>query len=378
MRCFRPRSRPGRFAFALIALLAGCATALPPPTDFDLARGQDSVVVVRIDSPGPVNQEPIAEARFWSLDDPAWSGFVQRWVFSTRPSTGLLGNEAWISARLPPGRHLLELRALPGDVPSLHAFTLPPGPASVYLGTFARACDAAGNACRLLPATGDDAAAAEAVVPEAQETSYTAGVALHGGPGGDIILGLVVMVALLPIALVAVAVMAERDRQGRLRAEERAARLEELRAAWSPCEATIAAALTPERVQAHLAAAAPAELVSRPVAAPRDQPWQATVTRVVLRRCGTDAFGVEVATRWTARRPGAAEPAFDAHYSRSVEGAQRDRGLRFSDRPPWEVPVTPEAACRPLAAWCADGGAALLDQVRQAVAGARDAIAATR
>lgn len=441
---FRFRHSLGRLALAVTALATGCSTVIPPPLgDFDLARQRDSVALLRVDVGGPVRSEPIAEARFWRMEQPGAEGFVQRWVFSTRPSTGLQGSDAWISVPLPPGRHLVELRAMPGGARTLHTVQIPPHRAAVYIGTFRRSCDPAGAACRLLPADGADAAAAQAVVPEAHRGAFPPAVALahpypptlrdvglpaptaprisvdaaswvaavdwqaivQGGaelgvPGGAYTSGsmgdalaapfgaavaagaaapaavlLAAVVVLVPIGLIGLAVESERTRRAQAAAAEREARAEELRAAWSPCEATVAAALTPDRVQAHLSASIPAP---RERAAQAGQTWHTSVTRVVLRRCGADGFGVEVATRWTAQRPGAAEPAFDAHYSRWVEGAQADRRLRFSERPPWEVPLTPEAACRPLAAWCADCGAALLDQVLQAVTGARDAIAATR
>lgn len=441
---FRLRAPLGRLGLAVTALATGCSTIVPPPLgDFDLARQRDSVALLRVDVAGPVRAEPIAEARVWALDDPGGKGFVQRWVFSTRPSTGLQGSDAWISVPLPPGRHLVELRAMPGGARTLQTVQIPPHRAAVYIGTFRRTCEAASAACRLLPADGADAAAAQAVVPDAHRAAFPPAVALarlypptlrdtglaapaaprlsvdaaswiaavdwNAIAGGGALLGvqqgtytsgsmtdalaapygaavaagaaapaivlLAAVVVLVPVGLIGLAVESERTRRTQAAAAEREARAAELRAAWSPCEATIAGALTPDRVQAHLAASIPAP---RQRATQPGQPWQASVTRVVLRRCGADGFGVDVATRWTAQQPGAAEPAFDAHYSRWVEGAQADRRLRFSERPPWEVPVTPEAACRPLAAWCADGGAALLDQVLQAVTGARDAIAATR
>jgi hypothetical protein len=436
---FRPRSRPGRLAFALTAMLAGCSTVQVPATDFDIAGPGESVALLRIGLTGPVGTDPIAEARFWSLAKPEARGFVQRWAFSARPSTGLLGSDAWISVPLPPGRHLLELRALPGGR-SLHQVVIPPGQGSVYLGTFARVCDPQGTGCRMLPPTAEDAAAAQGVVPEAHRAAFGARVALAqpypptlralglaapldyavtvdpaawltavdwdamlpqgaqahpaqeqrlgkivlGGRGDELLLGLAVMVLLLPVALIGLAIVAERDRADRQREEERQARLQQLRAALSPCEATIAAALTPERVEAQLRQAAPAPggggRAPRASAARPDRAWQASVDRVVLRRCGDgpDSFGVEVASRWTARQPGQVEPLFDVRYSRWVEGATPDNRLRFSERPPWEVPVLPDAACRPLAAWCGDGGAALLDEVLRSVTSARDAIAATR
>jgi hypothetical protein len=181
-------------------------------------------------------------------------------------------------------------------------------------------------------------------------------------------------------------VQSERERragtEARSRAEALQARVEAARAAWSPCEATIAAALAPDKVAQHLQAAMPRPRAGRQPASspPASSAWEATVSRVVLRHCGQGAgsFGVEVATDWTGRAPGAEAPAYQASFIRPVEGATPDRRLRWSTPAPWEMPVAPSGACRPLVEWCADGGRALLDEVARSVTGARDAIAATR
>ncbi|MCU0945095.1 MAG: hypothetical protein MUF65_06975, partial [Rubritepida sp.] len=146
---------------------------------------------------------------------------------------------------------------------------------------------------------------------------------------------------------------------------------------WNPCTSAIAATLAPENVERHLQStfAGAAGRTAVP------GPWEATVTRVVLRHCGTapDSHGVEVATRWTAARPGESEPAFDAAFSRTVARATSDPRLIHSTRPAWEVPVATEAACRPLTEYCGAGGTALLlEEVVRGVTEARDAILAAR
>ncbi|WP_198370284.1 hypothetical protein [Roseomonas rosulenta] len=198
-----------------------------------------------------------------------------------------------------------------------------------------------------------------------------------------VVTGGIILVA-IPIVLIARAIA--EDQRNRRTAEEARREAERLRAAalaqeqWSPCTAGIAAALAPDNVERHLRTTlAPSRAAGRQAALPG--PWQATVTRVIFRHCGTapDSHGVEVATRWTATRPGEAEPAFDAAYSRSVAGATPDTRLVHSTRPPWELPVASEAACRPLADYCgAAGSALLLQEVTRGVTEARDAIAAGR
>jgi hypothetical protein len=192
------------------------------------------------------------------------------------------------------------------------------------------------------------------------------------------------LIVVLPIVLIAHAI--SEDQRRRRTAEEARREAEALRAAalaqeqWSPCTAGIAATLAPDNVERHLRTTlGPTRAAGRAATLPG--PWQATVTRVILRHCGTtpDSHGVEVATRWTATRPGDPEPAYDAAFSRTVQGATPDRRLVHSTRPPWEVPVASEAACRPLADYCGAGGSALLlQEVLRGVTEARDAIAVGR
>lgn len=177
-----------------------------------------------------------------------------------------------------------------------------------------------------------------------------------------------------------------RDQRNRQEADQARRDAEALRARtlaqeqWGPCAAGIGAALAPDNVERHLRAALPPARTGGHAAAQAGA-WQATVTRVVLRHCGTapDSHGVEVATRWTAQRPGEAEPAFDAMFTRSVAGATPDPRLVHARRPPWELPVASEAACRPLADYCGAGGSALLlQEVVRGVTEARDAVGGVR
>jgi hypothetical protein len=195
---------------------------------------------------------------------------------------------------------------------------------------------------------------------------------------------LAALVVAMPIYLIARAIA--EDQRNRRTATEARRTAEALRAAaltqeqWSPCAAGIAATLSPDSVERDLRASlSPRREEGRRAATP--DPWNVTVSRVIFRQCGTqpDHHGVEVATRWTARRPGEAEPAFDIAYARGVAGAARDPRLVHSERPPWELPTATEGACRPLAAYCGAAGSALLrDDVLRGVTEARDAIAAAR
>jgi hypothetical protein len=210
------------------------------------------------------------------------------------------------------------------------------------------------------------------------------GMGAAAGAGGIFALGamLAVIVVVVPIVLIAQAIA--KDQRERRTAEEARRQAEALRTAalaqeqWGPCSAGIAAALAPANVERHLRTTlSPTRAAGRQAALPG--PWQATVTRVIFRHCGAtpDSHGVEVATRWTAMRPGDSEPAFDAAFSRTVAGATPDARLVHSARPPWEVSVASEAACRPLADYCGAGGSALLlQEVTRGVTEARDAIAA--
>jgi hypothetical protein len=232
-------------------------------------------------------------------------------------------------------------------------------------------------------------AQAPAVVPEAPPGPRSAApdwpgarmASVSSDLSADIAAFAVFMIVVVPIVLIARAIA--EDQRRRRTAEEARRDAEALRAAalaqeqWSPCTAGIAATLAPENVERHLRTTlSPTRAAGRAAALPG--PWQATVTRVILRHCGAtpDGHGVEVATRWTATRLGETEPAFDAAFSRTVAGATPDRRLVHSTRPPWELPVATEAACRPLADYCGAGGSALLlQEVTRGVTEPRDAIA---
>jgi len=70
MTMFRPRSRPGRLAFALTALLAGCSTAQPPAavvSNWDSAPLFGSAMLLRI---LPAAGGPAVTAQMWRFDGP--------------------------------------------------------------------------------------------------------------------------------------------------------------------------------------------------------------------------------------------------------------------------------------------------------------------
>jgi hypothetical protein len=210
------------------------------------------------------------------------------------------------------------------------------------------------------------------------------GLGAAAGAGSILAVGamVAVIVVVVPIALIARAIA--EDQRARRDAEEARRQAEALRVAalaqeqWGPCTAGIAATLAPDNVERHLRATfAPGREAGRRAALPG--PWQSTVTRVIFRHCGAapDQHGVEVATYWTATRPGEAAPDFAAASSRTVAGATPDPRLTHAARPPWEIPTATEAACRPLAEYCgASGSALLLQEVVRGVTEARDAIAA--
>lgn len=212
------------------------------------------------------------------------------------------------------------------------------------------------------------------------------GLGAAAGAGGIFALGAMVAVVVVVVPIVLIARAIAKDQRNRRTRAEAQVQAERLRAAamaqeqWTPCAAGIAAALAPENVERDLRATLSLRREEGRRAALPD-PWNVTVSRVIFRHCGTqpDHHGVEVATRWTARRPGESDPAFDIAYTRSVAGATRDTRLVHSERPPWELPVATEAACRPLADYCGATGTALLrDEVLRGVTEARDAIAAAR
>jgi hypothetical protein len=109
--------------------------------------------------------------------------------------------------------------------------------------------------------------------------------------------------------------------------------------------------------------------------------WRVSVARVVLRRCGAGgtSYGIDVATRFSAWTPGAAEPAYDATPVVPVAEGIDDTRQQSRRARPWETVIPATLPCRSFAAYCAAGGeAALTQDVVDAVLAARDAIATAR
>jgi hypothetical protein len=430
----RPRSRPGGLAFALTALLAGCSTAQPPlvTTSWDGAASGGSVLLLRI---LPAEGGPAAMAQAWRFDGrnepnefrslPDGAGWRSQAAHSGRHFLRLRASPDAppqdFTVTIPTGQATLDLGTFRQDcttgVPcqlvretrpaSEAAAAVPPQyrerlpvvvmPMQPYPPRLAGSGLPAPTAptVRVDPVSWVAAVDWSALAEEGGDLGPPQGDYTRGGMGealaapfalaaaGPAIVVVAALVVLVPIALVALIVKSERERRDNAaaadaRSRELAlqARVQEARAAWSPCEATIGAALSPDSVARHLQSALP-----RPRSRPSEgSAWEATVSRVVLRHCGQGSatFGVEVATEWTGRAPGVEAPAYRASFVRPVQGAAPDRRLRWSTPAPWEIPVAPSGACRPLAEWCADGGRALLDEVARSVTGARDAIAATR
>lgn len=144
---------------------------------------------------------------------------------------------------------------------------------------------------------------------------------------------------------------------------------------WRPCLEGLGAQAAQAAIGPRLAEAlaVPPPASARRGAEASAAPWRADVTRIVLRRCATAGeCGVEVATRWTA-------PGHEARFLREVPGGPALPGLTFPYRMPWEALAGDAAACRPLAEYCAAGGAPLLaDAVIEAMVAARDALLAGR
>jgi hypothetical protein len=136
---FRPRSRPGRLACALIALLAGCSTAQPPSvaSSWDgAAQGGSSVMLLRI---LPAAGGPAAWPQVWRFDGPNLPA-----EFPLLPDGG-----GWRSQTGVTGQHFLRLRASPDAAPQDFTFTIPDRPAALDLGTFRQVCNST-TECRLV------------------------------------------------------------------------------------------------------------------------------------------------------------------------------------------------------------------------------------
>ncbi len=151
------------------------------------------------------------------------------------------------------------------------------------------------------------------------------------------------------------------------------------------CASRISHALAAEpvlrRAQAALAERSWDEprLASRGRAAAQQPPaadWRISVTRVALRRCGAEQhYGIDVATRWTAWPPGAAEPAYDATVVTRVADPVEDSRLQSLRPRSAEVVLPQTLSCRRFADYCAPDGVALLDRdIGDAIRAARDAV----
>ncbi|MBR0674207.1 carbohydrate-binding protein [Neoroseomonas soli] len=471
MRKVQAGSRPHRTharRAALVAtalLLAGCETLVrhgEVVTRYAPATwaGGASLVIARVTvSPGAAaGQRMLAGAELAAFGagrqgEPAGAETGPLSVPPTREA----GAEGWANLTLPPGRHVLRLRAAYGlsdGGERSFAITVPATPRTLYIGTFRVTCAGvpAVGGCRIEPEPADETEAAAAMLAahhpgagaplRALARPYpgrldAAGLAPPGGvqigvdtaawmasidwdavaasmprpdqaqpnaprserwpeeqpllrpvsmnfsssgSGAGIIFLPAAIVVALPIALVihlAVQDHRQRSAEAGLRAAQEARRtMDAAQEQWGECARGIAATLSPASVEGHLHTALPP-----PRVAPAG-PWRAAVRRVLLRQCGeptANRHGVEVTTRWTAQRAGEAEPAFDAMFTRSVAGATPDPRLVHARRPPWELPVATEAACRPLADYCGAGGSALLlEDVVRGVTEARDAVAAAR
>jgi hypothetical protein len=164
-------------------------------------------------------------------------------------------------------------------------------------------------------------------------------------------------------------------------------------AGWGECANRIGEALSADALVPRLRAALPADTLppgAQPAARRRgagEPPttignWRVSVERTEFRRCGRAEpvqFGVDVASRWTASAPGRSEPGYDATIVMQAAGGFEDERRQARRPRPWETVLPATLPCRPLASYCAAGGAAALTQdVVDAVAAAQDAIAKAR
>lgn len=200
-----------------------------------------------------------------------------------------------------------------------------------------------------------------------------------GGSGGE--LGALVAMSFVAAAAISGAVGLAQTGAEQV-AQSRAAQ------EWGDCASRVAAALSPETVTARLRTALPPPATAAAARRRRGEPdatppasWRLGVTRVVLRRCGGEGtnYGVDVASRWTAWLPGAAEPAYEATVVLPVADAIDDTRQQARRARPWETVLPSNTPCRAFAAYCTPGGEALLTQdVVDGVLAARDAIATAR
>jgi hypothetical protein len=409
-------------------LVAGCAPVLAPValTPAELRRaaaGGDVLVLARFHRAdtgegifvgGPAASVPAQVTR---IED------GQARAFGGTTGAAAAGARGWVLQALPPGAYYLTLGA--GDAQGegrAFTFAVPPGAGTAYVGSFpfecpytaAQPCQAVGvpvaeaaaawpalpdgaaparplpaarfslaGAVRGWPAPAGIAAGIDSVAVQSainwedfagsegsrrtfRTAGGVAGVGVAAGQAGTA--GAIVAVPFFALALGTVAV-------GGLVAGAEAIQRSMVEREWRPCLEGLSAQTAPAAIGPRLAAAlaVPAPAPARRGAEASAAPWRADVTRLVLRRCvEPGAYGVEVATRWTT-------PGREARFLREVQGAPPLPGLVFPHRMPWEAEAGGPATCRPLADYCAAGGAPLLaDAVVEAMVAARDALLAGR
>lgn len=182
-------------------------------------------------------------------------------------------------------------------------------------------------------------------------------------------LGALVVSPLVAAALVSVAV-------GAAATASEAAEANRTQQRWTTCLQRLGTSITPESLAGQVP---PPPVPAAPAGQQRSRMpldgaiWQASVTRVTLRRCGEPThLGVETAVRWRSADR-------ETYFVRQVSGPRDDPALVFSRPAPWEAPLRDWAACRPLEAYCAVGGEQLvLDEIGAALLAGRDALLAWR
>lgn len=427
------RSRRGAEMRALTLLaglgLAACAPVLAPveltPAELRRATGGGDVLVLARFHRADTGEGIFVGGAAASV--PAQATRIedgQTRAFGTTTGAAAAGGHGWVLQALPPGAYYLTLGT--GDVQGggrAFTFTVPAGAGTAYVGSFpfdcpytpAQPCQAVGTPvaeaaaawpalpeslgpARPLPATRFSVAAAVRGWPApstiaadidpvavrsainwedfvsregSRQTFGVAGGIAYGAMVGGAAGGGVGALAAIPILGLALGTAAV----GGLVAGAESIHRAMVEREWRPCLDGLSAQTAPAAIGPRLAAAlaVPPPAPARRGADGSAAPWRADVTRIVLRRCAVvGEYGVEVATRWTAGER-------EARFLREVLGAPPLPGLVFPSRMPWEGEAGGPAACRPLADYCAAGGAPLLaDAVVEAMAAARDALAAGR
>lgn len=117
---------------------------------------------------------------------------------------------------------------------------------------------------------------------------------------------------------------------------------------------------------------------ARPAAEGAPDHWEASVSRVLLRKCSMgDTYAVEVAAHWRGIETRTGRASFDAVLVSAPQSPASDKRVahpwdRNSPLPPWELRIPVASMCRPLAEYCAsDSSDIVLRDIANALQGMR-------